>query len=58
MNRISALARLVALGVKPEAIRVDIFLVGSRHHGEALKGACLELSQRASSRGAADCCAP
>jgi hypothetical protein len=43
MNPISALVRLLAPGVKPEAIRMEIFLLGSRHHGEALEGARLEL---------------
>ena len=44
MKSISALMRLLAPGVSSEAIRLEIYLLGSRHQGEALKGARLELA--------------
>ena len=43
MNPFAVIARLLAPRVSPEAIRLEIFLLGARHRGEALGGALLEL---------------
>jgi hypothetical protein len=43
MNLLAHIARKFAPGATPEEIRMEIYLLGSRHHGEALAGAALEL---------------
>ena len=43
MNPFAVFARLLAPRVTPEAIRLEIFLLGARHRGEPLGGALLEL---------------
>ena len=44
MNPFAAiLARLMEPAITPEAIRAEIFFLGSRHRGEALGGALEEL---------------
>jgi hypothetical protein len=44
MNPLSTIARLFASGVSPTAVRMEIYRLGSRHKGEALDGARLELA--------------
>lgn len=43
MNLFDLLGRLLAPPVTPEAIRLEIYLLGARHRGEALSGARREL---------------
>ncbi len=46
MNLSPLLRRLMAPGVTPAAIRSEIYFLGTRHRGEALKGAREELKAR------------
>jgi hypothetical protein len=50
MSLSSFLAWLIPPAVTPQAIRSEIYFLGSRHHGEALSGALEEL--KSSDRGA------
>jgi len=43
MNLTDLIARLLAPVVTPEAVRLEIYLLGSRHRGEALAAALQEL---------------
>jgi hypothetical protein len=43
MNLFAHIARRFAPSATPEEIRMEIYLLGSRHRGEALAGAALEL---------------
>ena len=43
MNLLDRIARQFAPSATPEEIRMEIYLLGSRHRGEALAGAALEL---------------
>lgn len=43
MSLSSFLGWLVPAAVTPQAIRSEIYFLGSRHHGEALNGALMEL---------------
>jgi hypothetical protein len=43
MNLFARIARRFAPSATPEQIRMEIYLLGSRHRGEPLAGAALEL---------------
>lgn len=43
MNPFAAFARMLAPAVPPQAIRMEIFQLGSRHQGDPLAGALVEL---------------
>jgi hypothetical protein len=45
MSFLTFFAGLVAPAVTPDAIRSEIYFLGSRHHGEALSGALAELGE-------------
>jgi hypothetical protein len=46
MTFLDWVGQLLEPGVTPEAVRLEIFLLGTRHRGEALSGAMLELQER------------
>jgi hypothetical protein len=51
MNLFAAIARFLGPGVASQAIRMEIYRLGSRHHGDALEGARLELEAAGLERG-------